>query len=217
VNRIFTAYLMGYFRALRDGADFRVLDRVMEEFGWPMGPAYLQDVIGMDTLLRVVEVISAGYEERMAVDFAIAPELLVEQHRFGQKSGAGYYRYEADPKGKPKKLADPRVSELLATLQPQGPRELGDQELVERLMLPMIVEAALCLEEAVAESAEEIDLACVLGLGFPRHAGGPLKYADWLGLQNVVARCDAYSSLGPIYTPSERMRNMGRAAERYFK
>jgi 3-hydroxyacyl-CoA dehydrogenase/enoyl-CoA hydratase/3-hydroxybutyryl-CoA epimerase/enoyl-CoA isomerase len=217
VNRIFTAYLLGYFRALRDGADFRVLDRVMEEFGWPMGPAYLQDVIGMDTLLRVVEIISAGYEKRMAVDFAIAPELLVEQHRFGQKSGAGYYRYEPDPKGKPQKLADPRVSELLATLQPQGPRELSDQELVERLMLPMIVEAALCLEETVAESAEEIDLACVLGLGFPRHAGGPLKYADWLGLQHVVARCDTYSALGPLYTPTERMRNMGRAAERYFK
>lgn len=144
-------------------------------------------------------------------------ELLVEQHRFGQKSGAGYYRYESDPKGKPKKLDDPRVSELMSTLQASGAREFADQELVERLMLPMVIEAALCFEEAVAGSPEEIDLACVLGLGFPRHAGGPLKYADWLGLQHVVERCDSYSSLGPLYTPTERMRGMGRAAGRYFK
>jgi 3-hydroxyacyl-CoA dehydrogenase/enoyl-CoA hydratase/3-hydroxybutyryl-CoA epimerase/enoyl-CoA isomerase len=217
VNRILTAYLLGYFRALRDGADFRVLDRVMEGFGWPMGPAYLQDVVGMDTLLRVVEVIAAGYSRRMAVDFAIPPELLVEQHRFGQKSGAGYYRYEPDPKGKPKKLDDPAVLELMAKLQPSGAREFADQELLERLMLPMIIEAALCLEEAVAASPEEIDLACVLGLGFPRHAGGPLKYADWLGLRHVIKRCDAYSSLGPLYTPTERMRALGQAGERYFQ
>jgi len=216
VNRIFTAYLLGYFRALRDGADFRVVDRVMEEFGWPMGPAYLQDVIGLDTLLRVVEAISAGYERRMAVDFAIAPELLVEQHRFGQKSGAGYFRYEPDPKGKPKKIADPRVPELLARLQPQGPKELGDRELVERLMLPMIIEAALCLEESVADSPEEIDLACVLGLGFPRHAGGPLKYADWLGLQSVLERCDVYQALGPLYVPTEGMRERARNGGRFF-
>jgi 3-hydroxyacyl-CoA dehydrogenase/enoyl-CoA hydratase/3-hydroxybutyryl-CoA epimerase/enoyl-CoA isomerase len=216
VNRIFTPYLLGYFQALRDGADFRVLDRVMEEFGWPMGPAYLQDVIGLDTLLKVVEVISAGYGRRMAVEFPIAPQLLVQQQRLGQKSGAGYYRYEPDPKGKPKKLSDPGVLELMAKLQPSGAREFGDQELVERLMLPMIIEAALCLEEAVAGSPEEIDLACVLGLGFPRHAGGPLKYADWLGLRHVVERCDAYSSLGPLYAPTERMRKMAQAGERYF-
>ena len=113
-------------------------------------------------------------------------------------------------------LADPQVPQLLGALQPSGARELGDQELIERLMLPMIIEAALCLEEQVAGSPEEIDLACVLGLGFPRHAGGPLRYADWLGLRNVIERCAAYSSHGPLYTPTERMRGMGQAGERYF-
>ena len=216
VNRILTAYLLGGFRAMHDGADFLAIDEVMESFGWPMGPAYLQDVIGLDTLLRVVEMISAGYPPRMAFDFAIAPKLLVEKHRFGQKSGAGYYRYEVDPKGKPKKLVDPEVSALLASLQPAGGRSLEAKELIERLMLPMIIEAALCLEEGIAESPEEIDLALVLGLGFPRHAGGPLKYADWLGLQHVVERCDAYQPLGPLYVPTERMRSMAQKGERYF-
>jgi 3-hydroxyacyl-CoA dehydrogenase/enoyl-CoA hydratase/3-hydroxybutyryl-CoA epimerase/enoyl-CoA isomerase len=216
VNRIFAAYLVGYFRALRDGADFQDVDRVMEGFGWPMGPAYLQDVIGLDTLLKVVESITGGYGARMAVDFEIAPEVMVEQQRLGQKSGAGYYRYESDPKGRPKKIVDPQVPQLLSKLQPRGLQPFSGQEIVERLMLPMVIEAALCLEESVAGSAEEIDLACVLGLGFPRHAGGPLKYADWIGLRHVVERCDALASLGPLYAPTERMRRMAQSGERYF-
>lgn len=216
VNRIFTAYLLGCFGAMRDGADFRVVDQVMESFGWPMGPAYLQDVIGLDTLLKVVKVISAGYPHRMSFDSAIAPEFLVAGGRLGQKSGAGYYRYERDPQGKPKKLPDPQASALLAPLQADGPRPLTDEEIIERLMLPMIIEASLCLEEGVAESAQEIDLALVLGLGFPRHAGGPLKYCDWLGLGRVVGRCEAYRSLGPLYAPTERMRAMAARGSRYF-
>lgn len=216
VNRILTAYLLGYYFALRDGADLHQTDRIMETFGWPMGPAYLQDVIGLDTMLRVIEVIVAGYPSRMAYGCALPPELLLKQNRLGQKNGAGYYRYAADPKGKPTKLADPQGADLLATLRVGGARALSDQETVERLMLPMMIEAARCLEEGVADSPEEIDLALVLGLGFPRYAGGPLKYADWLGLPHVVERCDAYAALGPLYRPTERLRAMARRGEHFF-
>ena len=216
VNRIFTAYLLGFFFALCDGADFREVDRVMEQFGWPMGPAYLQDVIGMDTMLRVVEVITAGYPQRFGHECVLAPALLVRANRLGQKNGAGYYRYEADPKGRPVKLADEQVPALLGSVRRRDMGPLSERELLERLMLPLIIEAALCLEEGVAESPEAIDLALVLGLGFPRHAGGPLKYADWLGLSHLVERCDAYQALGPLYHPTARMREMGSRGERYF-
>ena len=216
VNRILTAYLLGCFRAMRDGADFRVVDQVMESFGWPMGPAYLQDVIGLDTLVRVIEVISAGYPRRMAFDFTIAPQVLVENHRLGQKSGAGYYRYERDPKGKPTKLPDTEACSLLVSLQAPGARLLEEQEIIDRLMLPMVIEASLCLEEGIAESVEEIDLALVLGLGFPRHAGGPLQYADWLGVRRIVERCDAYRSFGPLYAVTERMRTLSEKGAHYF-
>jgi 3-hydroxyacyl-CoA dehydrogenase/enoyl-CoA hydratase/3-hydroxybutyryl-CoA epimerase/enoyl-CoA isomerase len=91
-----------------------------------------------------------------------------------------------------------------------------DDELLERLMLPMIIEAVRCLEEGVAESAAEVDMSLVLGLGFPRYAGGPLKYADWLGVNQVVARCDAYASLGPLYAPTEGMRSVARAGRAFF-
>lgn len=216
VNRILTAYLIGFFLALRDGADFRVVDRVMEAFGWPMGPAYLQDVIGMDTMLKVVELISAGYPQRFAYDCVLAPAVLVKMGRLGQKSGAGYYRYEADPRGKPVKFDDPQASELLATVRRTEPRAFSDREILERLMLPMMIEAALCLEEGAAGSPQEIDLAMVLGLGFPRHGGGPLKYADWMGLREVVARCAAHEALGALYRPTARMVDMSRRGERFF-
>jgi 3-hydroxyacyl-CoA dehydrogenase/enoyl-CoA hydratase/3-hydroxybutyryl-CoA epimerase/enoyl-CoA isomerase len=206
VNRILTPYMLGFLRALHDGANYLAIDRVMEGFGWPMGPAYLQDVIGMDTLLYVLQVIAEGFVDRMKITFPHAVELMVQHKRLGQKSGAGFYQYERDSKGKPRKAIDPETAQLLASIQPGDPKQFKDGELLERLMLPMIIEAVRCLEESIAESAAEVDMALVLGLGFPRHAGGPLKYADWLGLKHVVARCDAYASLGPLYTPTEGMR-----------
>lgn len=83
-------------------------------------------------------------------------------------------------------------------------------------MLPFIVEAVHALEEGVAGSAEEIDMALLLGLGCPRYLGGPLKYADWLGLAEVVRRCDALAPNGPIYRPTERMRAMAATGERFY-
>jgi 3-hydroxyacyl-CoA dehydrogenase/enoyl-CoA hydratase/3-hydroxybutyryl-CoA epimerase/enoyl-CoA isomerase len=206
VNRILTPYLVGFLHAINDGADYLAIDRVMEKFGWPMGPAHLSDVIGMDTLQHVLQVISAAFAERMALSIPHAVELMVQHQRLGQKSGAGFFKYEIDPKGKPKKTVDSMTAQLLANIQPGGTRTYPDSELLERLMLPMVIEAARCLEDGIAESAAEVDIALVLGLGFPRYAGGPLKFADWLGLEHVVSRCEAYASLGPLYAPTNGMR-----------
>jgi 3-hydroxyacyl-CoA dehydrogenase/enoyl-CoA hydratase/3-hydroxybutyryl-CoA epimerase/enoyl-CoA isomerase len=216
VNRILTPYLIGFLRALHDGADYVAIDRVMESFGWPMGPAYLQDVVGMDTLLHVLQVISEGFADRMKITFAHAVELMVQHKRLGQKSGAGFYRYERDPKGKPRKETDPRTAQLLASVQPGGLRRFADQELLERLMLPMIIEAVRCLEEGIADSAAEVDMSLLLGLGFPRHVGGPLKYADWLGLQNVIARCEACASLGTLYSVTPGMRAAALSGKTFY-
>jgi 3-hydroxyacyl-CoA dehydrogenase/enoyl-CoA hydratase/3-hydroxybutyryl-CoA epimerase/enoyl-CoA isomerase len=206
VNRILTPYLLGFLRAIHDGADYLAVDRVLESFGWPMGPAYLQDVVGLDTLLHVLRVISDGFASRMKIEFPHAVELFVRNGRLGQKSGAGFYQYETDPKGRPRKSVDPRTTQLLAGIQPRGSRSFADEELLERLMLPQIIEAMYCLEEGIAESAAEVDMSLVLGLGFPRYAGGPLKYAEWLGMDHVVKRCEAYASLGPLYAPTPGMR-----------
>ncbi len=216
VNRILMPYMIGFLRAVRDGADYLEIDRVAEAFGWPMGPAYLQDVVGMDTLRHVLEVISSGFKERMRIDFPHAVELLVKSNRLGQKNGAGYYRYESDPKGRPRKTVDPQAATLLAGIQPGGTQTFTDEELLDRLMLPLIIEAVRCLEEGIAATAAEVDTSLVLGLGFPRYAGGPLKYADWLGLEQVIARCERYAGLGPLYTPTEGMRRAARNGTTFY-
>jgi 3-hydroxyacyl-CoA dehydrogenase/enoyl-CoA hydratase/3-hydroxybutyryl-CoA epimerase/enoyl-CoA isomerase len=216
VNRILTPYMLAFLRALHDGADYLAIDRVMERFGWPMGPAYLQDVIGMDTLLHVLESISESFADRMHITFPHAVQLMVEHQRLGQKSGTGFYQYVRDPKGKPRKEVDLQTTQLLSRIQPGGTKAFPDEELLERLMLPMIVEAVRCLEEGIVGSAAEVDLSLVLGLGFPRHAGGPLKYAEWLGLPKVVARCDAYASLGPLYAATEGLRSAALAGKKFY-
>lgn len=213
VNRILTAQFVGFVTLIRDGADFLQIDRVMEAFGWPMGPAYLQDVIGMDTSCHVIDVITAGYGERMRLDFAHVIERMVQNKRLGQKSGSGFYRYQSDAKGRPQKSIDPQVVGLLDSVRLGGAQDFSDQEIVERMMLPMVVESALCLEQGVAESAADIDMSLVLGIGFPRHWGGALKYADLVGLPAIVEQCGRYETLGGCYQSTLRMREMAATGE----
>ena len=216
VNRILITYLLGFLRAVDEGADFLEIDRVMESFGWPMGPAYLADVVGMDTLAHVVEVISTGFADRMKIKFPNAVQMLVKENRLGQKNGSGFYGYETDPKGRPRKSVDPKTAELIGGLRTSARRAFSDDEMRERLMLPMIIEAVHCLEEDIVESPAEVDMSLVLGLGFPRHVGGPLKYADWLGMKHVVERCDAYAELGPLYIPTDGMRATAKSGGKFY-
>jgi 3-hydroxyacyl-CoA dehydrogenase / enoyl-CoA hydratase / 3-hydroxybutyryl-CoA epimerase / enoyl-CoA isomerase len=216
VNRILTPYVNAFVQLIADGADFEKVDRAMEGFGWPMGPAYLQDVVGMDVGAHVGDVISAGYPQRMQPVEHNVVKLMVESGRYGQKSGAGFYRYEHDPARRPRKLTAPDAHALVARIQRRGTRGFEDAEIVERMMLPMIVEAAHALEEGVVATPAELDVALLLGVGFPAYAGGALKYADWLGLDRVVALCDRHAALGPQYAATPRMRAMAAAGERYY-
>jgi 3-hydroxyacyl-CoA dehydrogenase/enoyl-CoA hydratase/3-hydroxybutyryl-CoA epimerase/enoyl-CoA isomerase len=215
VNRILTAYIRAFLQLVADGADFVKIDQAMEAWGWPMGPAYLEDVVGIDTGSHVNDVISSGYPERMPAFADDALRLLNRLGRCGQKSGRGFYRYEPGSRGKPVRLPADDTHVLLATLQSHGPSEFSADEITDRMMLPMVLEAARALHERVVGSAAELDLAMQLGLGFPAYAGGPLKYADWLGLDEVVARCDRLGSLGPAYRPSDRFRAMAAARKRF--
>ncbi len=217
VNRIVTPYVNGFLQLLADGADFEEVDRAMEAFGWPMGPAYLQDVVGMDTGSHVGDVISAGYPTRMKPVARNAVKLMVSRKRYGQKTGEGFYRYAPDAGGKPRKTSSPEAHELVRSLQTEGQRSFTPEEIVERMMLPMIIEAAHALEEGVVASAAEVDMALMLGLGLPAYLGGALKYADWLGLPKVVALCDQHASLGPAYHATDRLRAMAAQGERFYR
>jgi len=215
VNRLLTAYMRGFLGLIADGADFVEVDQAMEAFGWPMGPAYLEDVVGLDTGSHVNDVISAGYPQRMPALAQDALKLLASRGRLGQKSGVGFYRYETRPDGRPVRSHAEDTHALLTELQPEGRRSFTADEIVDRMMLPMIVEAAHALDEGVVGSAAELDRAMLLGLGFPAYAGGPLQYADWLGPQEVVARCDRLRHLGAALEPTPRMRKMAAEGQRF--
>lgn len=216
VNRILTPYIRAFMQLVAEGADFEQVDRVMETFGWPMGPAYLEDVVGMDTGSHVSDVISAGYPERMPPLQHDALRLMAQNGRYGQKNGVGFYRYEMDPNGKPKKKAAADTRSLLATIQPNGQKDFSEQEIIERMMLPLIVEAAHALEDGIVATPAELDMALLLGIGLPQYLGGALKYADWLGLDHVVRLSDKYGYLGKAYQATPRMRDMAAAGTRYY-
>ncbi len=225
VNRILTAQSFGFIKLIRDGADFEQIDKAMQAFGWPMGPAYLQDVIGMDVSSHVIDIITASYPERMPIEDKHVITLMAENGRYGQKKGIGFYRFEKDDKGRLQKLPSEDTKALIAQIQHtdqhnnknKGQQSFTDQQIIDRLMLPMVNEAALCFEDKVADSAAEIDMSLILGAGFPRHWGGPLKYADIIGLGEIIKRCEPYKDLGGCYRPTQSMQAMANNNERFHR
>lgn len=215
VNRVLTAYFNAFNELVAEGVDFTAIDRAMESFGWPMGPAWLNDVVGMDTGAHVGDVITAGHPARMRAIEANPVHRMVRAGRLGQKSGAGFYRYERDAAGKPRRSADPAAQALLADLAPGGFTPMADEAIVERLMLPLLAEAIAALEDGSVASAAELDMALLLGVGFPAWLGGPLQYADWLGAAELLRRLEAHAAHGPAYAPPELLRQMAAQQRRF--
>lgn len=205
VNRVLFPYFAAFSLLLRDGADFRQIDKVMEkQFGWPMGPAWLLDVVGIDTAHHAQKVMAQGFPTRMQKDYRDAIDVLFDAQRFGQKNGKGFYLWEQDKKGKAQKKADPAVDALLEPIcEPK--RVFSDEDIANRMMLPMLNEVVRCLEENIIASPAEADMALVYGLGFPPFRGGAFRYMDTLGNSNVVDQAKRYIALGPLYTLPEQL------------
>jgi len=216
VNRILFPYFGAFAHLLRDGADYLLVDKVMEKFGWPMGPAYLLDVIGLDTGVHAQAVMAAGFPDRMQQDFTSAMDVMYEKKRLGQKTGSGFYRYEADKRGKPRKLVDDEARSLVASVQ-ESDREIGETEIVERMMVAMCLETVRCLEDGIVESPIEADMGLILGLGFPTFRGGALRYIDSLGTAQFCQIADKYSALGPLYQPTEKLRQMAAVDAKFYQ
>jgi 3-hydroxyacyl-CoA dehydrogenase / enoyl-CoA hydratase / 3-hydroxybutyryl-CoA epimerase / enoyl-CoA isomerase len=215
VNRVLFPYFAGFHMLLRDGADFQAVDKAMERFGWPMGPAYLMDVVGMDTAVHAAEVMAEGFPDRMRPDFKATTAVLVEAGRLGQKNGKGYYVYAPDKKGRPKKSVDATTYELIAPVVAQR-RDFTADEIVARCMLPMVNEIARCLEEKIVSTPYEADMALIYGIGFPPFRGGACRYVDQTGAANFVALCDKYASLGKLYEAPKLLRDMAASGRKFF-
>ena len=215
VNRVLFPYFAGFMGLLKDGADFTAVDKVMERWGWPMGPAYLMDVVGMDTGHHAEEVMAEGFPDRMTKDFKTAGDVMFENDRYGQKNGKGFYVYEVDKRGRPKKVVSPESYEILAP-HCDDLKEFDKEEIIARMMVPMATELARCLEEGIVDSAAEADMALVYGVGFPPFRGGVFRWIDSIGLQAFVEMSDKYKHLGGLYQATESQREMAASGATYY-
>jgi len=219
VNRILLPYFGAFMGLVKRGVDFVDIDRAMERFGWPMGPAYLSDVVGIDTGVHAGAVMAEGFPDRMKYDFKTSHDVMFENERYGQKNGRGYYAYEADKKGRPKKMPDDEVAALLASVI-DGNETLDEAAIVDSMMIPMCLEAVRCLEDGIAASATDVDLALIYGIGFPPFRGGALHYIDDVGIDKFVARADelaaAVGPLNAMYAPTDKLREMAASGDAFF-
>ncbi|MEP7260070.1 MAG: 3-hydroxyacyl-CoA dehydrogenase NAD-binding domain-containing protein [Usitatibacter sp.] len=190
-NRMLKQYKAQASALVEEGASPQQVDRAMEAFGMAMGPFRVGDLAGNDIGWAIRKRL---YAEDPATRKQPIGDRLCEMGRFGQKTGAGWYRYEP---GKREALPDPAVDAVIDAVRSEmgiKPRAIEDREIVERCVYALVNEAAHILEEGVARRASDIDTVYLTGYGFPRHRGGPLFYADRVGLANIIASMKQFAA-----------------------
>ncbi|MCR9849257.1 fatty acid oxidation complex subunit alpha FadB [Vibrio antiquarius] len=216
VNRVLFPYFGGFSMLLRDGADFTKIDKVMErKFGWPMGPAYLLDVVGIDTAHHAQAVMADGFPERMGKQGRDAIDALFEADKYGQKNGNGFYSYTIDKKGKPKKTFSEEILPVLADVCADK-QDFDDETIIQRMMIPMINEVVLCLQEGIIATPQEADMALVYGLGFPPFRGGVFRYLDSVGIAEYVEMAKQHAELGAMYQVPQMLIDMAAKGESFY-
>jgi 3-hydroxyacyl-CoA dehydrogenase/enoyl-CoA hydratase/3-hydroxybutyryl-CoA epimerase/enoyl-CoA isomerase len=215
VNRVLFPYFAGFAMLLRDGADFQQVDKVMEQWGWPMGPAYLLDVVGIDTGVHAEKVMADGFPGRMGKAFISATDVMFNANRYGQKNVKGFYDYATDKKGKLKKVVSSDVYKLL---EPHVAvrKEFSKAEIIARMMIPMATELARCLEEGIVASPAEADMALVYGLGFPPFRGGVFRWLDSLGANEFCALAKPFEGLGELYCVTAGIEQLAQDKGFYY-
>ncbi|MCL7930546.1 fatty acid oxidation complex subunit alpha FadB [Halomonas llamarensis] len=216
VNRVLFPYFGGFSFLMEQGADFQHVDKVMEKFGWPMGPAYLLDVVGLDTAVHANEVMAEGFPDRMAREGKTAIQVMFDNDRLGQKNDKGFYAYEEDKKGKPKKVSDDKAYALVKEVVKEQ-KELSDDDIIARMMVPLCLETVRCLEDDIVDSPAEADMALIYGIGFPPFRGGALRYIDAMGVAKFVELAEGLAEeLGPLYAPTDKLRQMAQNNECFY-
>ena len=216
VNRVLFPYFGAFDLLLKDGADFQQIDKVMEKFGWPMGPAYLLDVVGIDTGVHGAEVMAEGFPDRMKPDYKGAVAMMYDAKRLGQKNDVGFYQYALDKRGKKAKSVDATAYDVIAPMVSGDKREFDAQEIIDRMMLALCNETVRCLEDHIVATPAEADMAMVMGIGFPPFRGGPCRYIDQTGIAEYVALCNKYAHLGKAYQAPQLLLDMAANNQTFY-
>ena len=209
VNRILGPYMNEAGFLLEEGNTIDSLDKAMTDFGMPMGPMALLDEVGIDVAAKVAVILTEAFGNRMTKSAVV--EKLYADGRHGKKNGKGLYVYKDGKREGP----DGSVYKVLGI---SSPKAANARIASERMLLAMINEAALILDEKIVASAPELDLAMIMGTGFPPFRGGLLRYADSLGLKYIFARLDELAtSVGPRFKASEPLQRLVERDGKFYE
>eukprot|EP00262_Sarcandra_glabra_P015137 TRINITY_DN459_c1_g1_i2.p1 TRINITY_DN459_c1_g1~~TRINITY_DN459_c1_g1_i2.p1 ORF type:complete len:721 (+),score=149.52 TRINITY_DN459_c1_g1_i2:112-2274(+) len=208
VNRTFFPYTQGAHLLANLGVDIFRIDRVISNFGMPMGPFQLQDLAGYGVALAVGKEFASVFPDRTVWSPLI--ELMVESGRNGKNNGKGYYIYEEGSKPKPDRNVQPIIEESIrrTKIMPAGkPISVSDQELLEMILFPVVNEACHVMDEGVVVRASDLDIASVLGMSFPSYRGGIVFWADSIGSSYIYKRLKKWAeAYGGFFEPSSFLK-----------
>jgi 3-hydroxyacyl-CoA dehydrogenase len=208
-NRMLAPYLREAEFLVEEGATPQQVDKVIYDFGFAMGPFAMQDLAGLDVGWRIRK--GKAATRRKDLRYSHVGDRLCEQGRFGQKTSAGWYRYDA---GSRTPKPDPEVEAVIAACAKEGGierRKVGDEEVLKRCLWALVNEGARILEEGIALRSSDIDVTYLYGYGFPRYRGGPMFYADQVGLKLVHADVAAFHTRhGEPWAPAPLLERLAR-------
>jgi 3-hydroxyacyl-CoA dehydrogenase len=209
-NRMLAYYMREAYLLLEEGASVEQIDRVLTEFGLPVGPYGMQDIAGIDVGARIRQYLASIGKSRAEGPQSAIPDRLFEMGRYGQKTGAGWYKYDAP--GSRNRNTDPLIEQIAneeAKKRGITRRPISDEEIVARITTALANEGARVLEEKFATRPGDIDVIYVYGFGFPRQRGGPMFYADTVGLPTVLARVKEYRArFGDYWEPAPLLQKL---------
>ncbi len=214
VSRQLGGLMGGSVFLLADGVSGQEIEKAMLDFGLPMGPATLADLTGIDINFHV----GNTFARRLGPRYAVHPltEAIYQLGDYGRKTGRGYFDYSG-----PKPTPNPRVAQVIADyLQAQGisPRPAAPGEIVELMLACAINEAALMIEQGICDRPADMDLAMVMGTGFPPYRGGILRHADQWGLKNVYAKLlELETKYGPRFAPAQLVKTMAQHGHTFYQ
>jgi 3-hydroxyacyl-CoA dehydrogenase/enoyl-CoA hydratase/3-hydroxybutyryl-CoA epimerase len=213
VNRILLPYMNEAAWILQEGGEVQDIDQCIYDFGMPMGPFRLTDEVGIDVGFKVAKILAAGYGERMKVA-EVLKHINDDLQLKGVKGGEGFYVH-----GGKEPHINPDIHPFVVDLREElgvKPREFSHEDIVDRCMLVMVNESARCIEENVVSKPAFLDLAMVMGTGFPPYRGGPLHYANSRGIQSVVDRLDKLrDTFGMRFQAAELLRTMAKSNQSF--
>ncbi|MEE4244999.1 MAG: fatty acid oxidation complex subunit alpha FadJ [Kangiellaceae bacterium] len=212
VNRILAPYMNEAGRLLSEGVAIDKIDKALVDAGFPVGPITLLDEVGIDVATKVAPILTDAFGDRMAAPATFGK--LTEDNRKGKKNGRGFYLYNQSGGKSSKKMVDESVYQLLGV---QPTKAIADNEIVERCLLLMVNEAVRCFDESIIRNAQEGDIGAIFGIGFPPFLGGPFRYIEQKGINNLVAQLNQLAEQhGARFKPADLLVKYAESGQSFY-